>query len=182
MIGIMRHKFLGFLLLLSAWQAFSATGLAATVIASKSATPATITFYANNPDSPSVTGNATATITFTTNGGSYARTWNVRVQATSANFASCPSTVPISRVAVTCGSVSITGGNSSYPGSGVCSASSSLSTSLRTVASGMEANNGSGYPVYTIRLTFTFLDSWGYIAVPSGAPCTVDLNYLITAN
>lgn len=178
----MRHKLWGFMLLVFAWQALSVVGLAATVIPSKSATPSTITFNANDPDSPSVAGNTTATITFATNGGSYLRTWNVRVRATSVNFAGCPSTVPVSRVMVTCGGVSITGGSSAHPGSGSCSASSSLSTSLQTVASGMEANNGTGYPIYTIMLSFTFLDSWGYIAVPSGAPCTINLNYSITAN
>jgi hypothetical protein len=85
-------------------------------------------------------------------------------------------------VTVTCGSVSVTGGSTGHLGSGSCSAASSLSTSLKTVASGLEAQNGTGYPVYTITLTFTFLDSWSYIAVPSGSPCTIGLSYLITAN
>lgn len=172
----MKERLTGFILLMAIWLGLSIEGRAATRIHSPAATPLTITFSANDPDNPTVAGNSAATITFTTTSGSNTNAWQVQVQATSANFASCPNALPVSKVTVTC--VSATVGNG---GTAACSAPSALSTTLRTVASGLEGSGG-GNTSYSVTLSFTFTDSWGYIATPSGAPCTIGLNYVITAN
>jgi hypothetical protein len=136
------------------------------------ATPATITFTANDPDNPAVGGSVSATISFRVTGGATARTWNVQVQATSANFSSCPSSVPVSQVTATCASV-VVGGNAT----GTCSGPVNLSTGLQTVASG---NEGSGTVTYTVVVNYKFTDSWRFI--PTGSACSLGLSYLITAN
>ena len=169
----MNRRISALLTLVVIWQGSRVMGLAATSILNPMATPLTITFSANDPDSPSVAGSSTATITFRATGGSNARTWNVQVQATTTNFGSCPSTVAANRVQVTCVSSTVSGGG----GTGSCSGPFNLSTALTTVASGTEGN---GARDYTVNVNFTFLDSWGFIATT--APCSVSLQYLITAN
>lgn len=172
----MKRKLAGLIALVAAWTGLLASGFAATSILTQSASPLTITFSANDPDTPTVSGSSSATITFSTNGGKNGNTWTVQVQATTANFGSCPSTVPVTQVTVSCASATVGGGG----GTGACFPSGTLSTALRTVASGTEGAGGG--QTYTVTLNFTFTDSWGYVATPSGAPCTISLNYLITAN
>lgn len=165
------------ILLVTAWGVFSASGFAATSISSSSAAPVTIVFNANNPDTPTVSGSPAATVTFTTNNGAIGNTWQVQVQATAANFGSCPSSVLASQVRVACTSATVSGGTGG--GSGSCGGAFVLSTGLQTVASGTEATGvGSSRPTYTVTLGFTFTDSWSFIP----ASCTLGLSYFITAN
>ncbi len=163
------------LALLMVWLAHALAPLAhaATQIHSVSVTPAAITFLANDPDLAFVPGNVSGTIAFRTTGGATTRTWRVDVQATTGNLASCPSTIPVSRIQVSC--VSATSDNG---GTGSCGAPFSLSTTPQTIASGTEGT-GNATP-YTITLNFSFQDSWQYIATTS--PCTVSLTYQIVAN
>lgn len=158
-------------LLAAACGVCSVAGFAATSITSSSAAPATIIFAANNPDAPTVSGNLPATIIFNTVGGSNSQTWQVQIQATAANFASCPSTVAASTVRVSCTSSSASG----HGATGTCSGSFLLSTFSQTVASGVE---GTGNDTYTTTLSFTFTDSWSFIP----ASCGLGLSYTITAN
>lgn len=138
------------------------------------ATPATIVFAANDPDTPTVPGNVTATISFRTTGGDLLRTWRLDVQATGGgSLANCPRSIPVSRIRVTC--VSATADNG---GTGVCAAPFNLSTGLQTLANGTEGT-GNASP-YAITVNFTFEDAWQYIATNS--PCVVNLSYQIIAN
>jgi len=147
--------------------------LAATQIHNPSATPSTISFVASDPDNPLVMGNASASISFRTTGGGFPRIWWVQIAALGSGvFANCPNSVPVSNVLVTCVNASATGGSAS------CFPPINLSNSAQTIAWGFE---GSGNTNYSVTLTFTFQDSWGFIAVPAAAPCTVNLNYDINA-
>lgn len=171
----MKRKLAGLALLAAAGVVFPACGFAATSIPSSSAVPATIIFTANNPTSnPTDSGSSAATISFTTTGGANARTWSVQVRATSANFGSCPSTVPVTQVTVSCGSATVSGGG----GSGSCGGSFNLSNALQTVASGSEGTGANR--AYMVTLSFTFTDSWAYL--PQASACTLPLSYTITAN
>ncbi len=167
-----RRKAAGIICLAATLHAFTPLCWAPTNIRTPTATPPTITFTANDPDNPAVAGNIAATISFSTTGGSASNTWNVQVQATSANFASCPSTVPASQVRATCASVVVDSG-----ATGTCSGPVNLSTGLQTIASGTETN---GNTSYTIVVNYAFTDSWRFI--PTGAACSLGLSYLITAN
>lgn len=157
------------------WQAFTRPALAAaTQLHTISATPATILFAANDPDTPIVPGNVSATIAFRTTGGDPTRNWRVDVQATGGGtLANCPRSIPLSQIRVTC--VSATAANG---GTGACTAPFNLSNSLQMIASGAEGS-GNATP-YTITVNFSFQDSWQYIATNS--PCTVSLSYQIIAN
>lgn len=167
----MRRRGIISICILATVHAFSAAAFA-TNIQIPSATPATITFTASDPDNPSVAGSSSATISFRTTGGNSTSTWRVEVQAASANFFSCPNAVPATRVIVNCANVSTT-----RSATGVCSGSVNLSTGFQTIASGLEDN---GNVQYTIVVNFTFTDSWRFI--PGGSSCSLGLNYLITAN
>ena len=155
-------------------QMFTLPAFAATQIHSTLVTPATIVFAANDPDTPTVPGNVTATISFRTTGGNLLRSWRVDVQATGGGtMANCPRSIPVSRIRVTC--VSATSDNG---GTGACNAPFNLSTGLQTVASGTEGT-GNAAP-YAITVNFSFDDSWQFIATNS--PCTVNLSYQIIAS
>ena len=145
---------------------------AATQIHNQAATPATITFTGTDPDSPNLT--VPVTVSFRTTSGSNSKTWSISVQATSgANMNSCPSTIPINKIQVSCVSAASDNG-----GTAACAAPFNLSTGLQTIASG---NEGTGNAVpYTMAVNFALQDSWRYIATNS--PCTVTLNYQIIAN
>jgi hypothetical protein len=167
-----RRSTVGVLLISLLWQAFERPALAATQIHNQTVSPVTITFLGNDPDSPTLT--VPVTVTFRTTAGANNKTWQLDLQATSgANMASCPSTIPVSKVQVSCTSTSVTNG-----GTGVCGAPFNLSTGLQTIASGFEGT-GNATP-YTVVINFTFNDSWRYIA--TNTSCTVSLNYQITAN
>src|ERR1051326_2183620 len=151
-------------------QAAGQPALAATQIHNISLTPATITFLGTDPDSPTITVPVAAF--FRTTAGSTSRGWTLSVQATSGNnMATCPSTIPISKVQVSCTSVAVDTG-----ATGVCAAPFNLSTGLQTVSSGLEGS-GNATP-YTTNINFTFTDSWRYIA--TNTACSVTLNYQIT--
>ena len=154
------------------WQAAVQPLFAATKIHNSSATPVTVTFLGIDPDSPTLT--VPVTISFRTTGGSTAQSWSLSVQATSgANMANCPSTIPISKIQVSCVSSSSDNG-----GTASCAAPFNLSTGLQTVASG---NEGIGNAVpYATAINFTLQDSWRYIA--TNTACTVNLSYQIIAN
>jgi hypothetical protein len=146
---------------------------ATTQIHNASATPAIVTFFANDPDLPFVPASISATINFRTTGGSPTKAWSLEVQAAGGpNLASCPSTVPINRITAAC--VSATSDNG---GTGSCNAPFTLSSSPQVVASGIEGT-GNAVP-YIIIINFTFQDSWRYIA--TNTPCSVSLTYRIIA-
>jgi hypothetical protein len=168
----MKRKLTCMTLIAAAWTVFAAVGSAQTTITLPSTSPTTITFIASNPDTPTVSGSPAATVSFLTSGGSNGSTWNVQVQATTANFGSCPSAVPASQVRATCTSATVSGG----AGSGTCAGAFNLSTALQTVASGTESPGNNR--TYTVTLSFTFTDSWSFIP----ASCTLGLSYFITAN
>jgi len=155
------------------WQAFTLPVLAATQIHNISVTPATILFAANDPDTPTVPGNVSATINFRTTGGNNLRNWRVDVQAAGGgNLANCPRSIPVSQIRVTCVSATAATG-----GTGGCAAPFNLSSGSQMVASGTEGS-GNASP-YAITVNFSFQDSWQYIATNS--PCTVTLSYQIIA-
>jgi hypothetical protein len=133
-----------------------------------SASPATITFTATDPDLGSVSGSGASTVSWTTSLGSTTSAWNLQVQAAAALFTGC-GTVPTSAVTVTCGSV--TGGSS-----GACKPAITLSTTAQQVATGNESTSTSA--PYSASLNFKLADSWKYIAKSS---CTLTLTYTVTA-
>lgn len=140
----------------------------ATSMSAVTASPATISFTATDPDLSPFAGNSAATISWTTSGGSTGSTWNLAVSAAAASFTNC-ATVPRSAVLVTCGG--ITGGSS-----GACGGPLTLSGVPQQIASGKEAS-GAGKP-YSVTLNFSLTDSWSYIA---GSSCTLSLTYTVTA-
>jgi len=140
----------------------------ATTLSAISASPATISFTATDPDLGPFAGNSSATVSWSTSGGSAGSTWTLKVQASAATFASC-GTVPTSAVKATC--TGVAGGSA-----GTCGAAVNLSTSAQQVASGNEAS-GAG-KAYSVTLNFSLADSWSYIANSS---CSLTLTYTVTA-
>jgi len=142
----------------------------ATTLSAISASPGTISFTATDPDLGSASGSSSATVSWSTSGGSAASTWNLKVHAAAASFTNC-ATVPRSAIKVTCGGV--TGGSA-----GSCGGAITLSGTSQQVASGKEsASNGASY---SVTLNFTLADSWSYIAKQSPS-CTLSLTYTVTA-
>jgi hypothetical protein len=144
--------------------------LAATSLASVTASPGTISFTATDPDLGSVAGSSASTVNWTTSSGSASNTWNLKVHAGTASFTNC-ATVPTSAVTVTCSSV--TGGTA-----GACKPAITLSTASQQVATGKES--ASAGASYSVSMNFTLADSWAYIAKTSPA-CTLTLTYTVTA-
>jgi len=140
----------------------------ATTLSAVTASPATISFTATDPDAGPYAGSSSATVSWSTSGGSVGSTWTLKVQASAATFASC-GTVPTSAVKATC--TGVAGGSA-----GTCGGAVNLSTSAQQVASGNEAS-GAG-KAYSVTLNFTLADSWSYIAKSS---CTLTLTYTVTA-
>lgn len=150
-----------------------AAAAAPTKIHNQAALPATIVFSGADPDSSSVPGNVTGTISFRTTGGEINRNWRVQVQSLSGNtFANCPRSIPVSSIRVTCASATADGGTAA------CAAPFNLSSTLQTLASGMEGS-GNAKP-YTINVNFVFEDSWQFIA--TNTACSVSLSYQILAD
>ena len=137
-------------------------------ISGMTATPATISFSATDPDSPSVPGNAPASVTWRGTNGFFG-SWTLTVQSPSTTFSGC-ATVPVSAVTVTCTSATV----SSFFGSATCRSPFALSTSAQVVAGG---NEGLGAGDYAVGLTFTLTDSWRYIAKLSPS-CSLTLTYV----
>jgi len=142
---------------------FSVTG-------SVTVTPSTITFSSPDPDTTPVSGNTTATVRWSMNGGATA--WSLRVNASGSSFASCPS-VPMSAIKFTCSSA--TPGGGSTPNATCSSGTFTLSTSPQTIASGTREGNGSA--PFTVVVAFTFTDAWNY---PASSSCTLSLTYTAT--
>jgi len=67
-------------------------------VTAMTATPATITFQATDPDSPSDPGSSIATVTWRSN--NHSRTWNLTVRTASTTFTNC-STVPQCTISLT---------------------------------------------------------------------------------
>src|SRR3972149_3896293 len=92
---------LGWLAATALWLSLERPLVAATQIHNQSATPATISFLATDPDSPTLS--VPVTVSFRTTGANTTRTWQLDVQATSgANMASCPNAIPVSQIQVSC--------------------------------------------------------------------------------
>ncbi len=138
-------------------------------ISSYTVSPASVTFAAANPTTtPSVSGSSTVTLSFSLTGGKTSRTWDIQLKSTTATFAGC-TTVPLSAITATCGSV--TGGTG-----GTCAGGFAVSTTNTLVASGNEANATSSY---SVTLNFNLADDWKYLP----ATCTAQtFSYLLTAN
>jgi len=144
--------------------------LAFATIAALSATPGTISFSAANPNSGTVSGSSSGTVTWTVLLGSHLQHWTVGVQAGSATFVGC-SSIPVSAVQVSCSSGSVSGGG----GTAACSGSFPLSTTLQTIAGGFE---GDLVNSYSVSLNFTLAESWRYVA---GSSCSITLTYSVNA-
>jgi hypothetical protein len=131
-------------------------------VSSISATPATITFAANNPGSGTtnpIAGSSTATVSWNVTGSSAGDPWTLKVGTTASNFTGC-TTVPASAVTVSCTSSTIVSGS----GAGGCTSGTFTlpsTTPGQQVASGTE---GAGSNSYSVVLTYQFGDSWKYIA------------------
>ena len=151
-------------------------GAAAVTINSMSASPGSISFSATDPDLGAVTGSAAATITFGLFFGTTTNTWTVNVSAATSTFTggTC-TTIPASAITVKCTSVGVTGAGTL--GTGACTASSTLSTTGKTVASGRE---GSLFSTFTVTLNLTLSDSWQYIAATSPT-CPLSITYSLNA-
>ncbi len=140
----------------------------ATTLSAITASPGTISFTATDPDLGSDAGSSSATVSWSTSGGSAAGTWTLKVHANPASFTGC-ATVPRSAVKATC--TGVAGGSA-----GTCGGAITLTGAGQQVASGKEsASNGAPY---SVTLNFTLADSWSYIANSS---CTLTLTYTVTA-
>ncbi len=153
-------------------RAFAVTDLPpiyAATLSTITATPATISFSATDPDLGSVAGSTTSTVTWSLTGGNKNQSWTLTVQAGGASFTGC-ATAPAAAVTVTCASASVSGGN----GTGSCNGPFTLSTSPQQVAGGFEGQN------YTVTINFTLTDRWRYIAATTPS-CTLTLTYTVNA-
>jgi hypothetical protein len=135
-----------------------------------SATPATVSFQAVNPDSGQVSGSLPGSLSWMVLSGSHLQNWTLSVQAGSSTFVGCP-TIPISAVHVNCSSASVSGGS----GTGACSGSFPLSAASQQVAAGAE---GDGTKSYSVSINFTLAESWRYVA---NSGCTITLTYSVNA-
>ena len=142
----------------------------AATVGTVTASPATISFTATDPDLGAVSGNSAGIVHWTTTNGSGSSTWNLSVRSTASSFANC-GTAPASAVTVQCGSV--TGGTG-----GSCKPGFKLTTSNQVIASGNESTGANAN--YWTSVTFTFTDSWSYIARQTPS-CSLSLTYTVTA-
>ena len=140
------------------------------------ATPATISFVANNPGS-NITGSASASVTFsmTTTGHN---PWTLKVGSAATTFTGC-ATVPTSAVSVTCSSATIAG--NAHGATAACSVGSftTLPGSIPglQVANGLEPSSFSLGVPFTIILNYRLADSWAFVA----NTCPLTLTYTVTA-
>ena len=136
------------------------------IVSGLTASPATISFHATDPDRGTVIANSVSTITWTLNGGNADQPWALLIQANGTSVSGCP-TIPVSAVTVSCSSAS-TGScnNGSFP----------LSSTSQQVAGGSEIPGSS---TYTVIINLSLADRWSYIATQSS--CTLSLNYIVQA-
>jgi hypothetical protein len=150
---------------------------AAVYINALTASPSSISFSSTDPDLGAVSGSAAASVTFGLLLGTATNTWTVSVSAATSTFTggTC-TTIPASAITVTCASVAVNnyGGTA---GTGACAASSTLSTTGKTAASGGEGNF---YDTFTITLNLTLTDSWAYIAATT-TTCPLSITYSLNA-
>ena len=142
----------------------AATGISLYVV-----TPANVTFATANPSTtPAVAGSSAVTIFFVLSGGSSARTWNIQLKSSTNTFAGC-TTVPVSAITATCGSVA--GGTG-----GACASPFAMSPGGAQLATGSESD---GLGVYLVTINFSLSDEWKYLP----ALCTPQtFDYILTAN
>lgn len=131
--------------------------------------PSTLTFTSSDPDVVATSPLATIFVNMT--GPIGGKPWNLKVQASSSTLGNCAS-VPTSAISAVCGSFA-PGGNGNNP-TGACAGSFPLSTSLQTVASGVQGDGGSD--TFTITMTYRFTDAWKYPGATSPA-CSLSLSY-----
>jgi len=142
-------------------------------VSQMTATPATITFTANNPGS-AVAGDLSATVGWSMKGGTYGNTWTLSVYANSTTFTGC-TYVPASVVSVSCSSASATGGQATANCQSGGPFTLPSTAPGQQVASGDEGNPGSHN--YTVLLNYQFTDSWQYIA----NTCPLTITYTVNA-
>ena len=147
-----------------------------TTLSAMSATPASITFTANQPGTGTpVAGNSSATVKWTATGGTKGNTWTLSVYADSTTFIGC-TTVPASAVGVSCSSATVTGTGATA----ACETGGpfTLPTTApgQEVASGNEGNTSSH--TFTVVLSYQFTDSWEFIANTS---CPLTITYTVNA-
>ena len=142
------------------------------LISGLSAMPGTVSFMANSPGS-GVTGNSNAIVTWTLTNGVSGHTWTLKAGTSSSTFSGC-ATVPESAVSVSCVSASHTG-----VGTAACQAGGpwKLPGTLpgQQVAGGNDG--GDTAHTYSVVLSYTFADSWRYIA----NTCPLNLTYTVNA-
>jgi hypothetical protein len=147
----------------------------ATKLHSQLITPLTFSLTSTDPDTGTVTGSGSASVTFRTTSGLPSRSWSVRVKADSTVFTGCPSPVPTSVVKLTCTSATV-----DSPGTGTCATPVTVSTSFQPLAGGVEDGKSNAYYDVTFNVNVVFTDAWNYI--PTTTPCTANLTYEIVAN
>ena len=87
----------------------------ATKLHSQAITPVTFSLTSADPDTGTVTGSGSATVSFRTTSGLPSRTWTIRAKADATTFSGCPSPVPTSVVKLTCTSATV-----DAPGTATC--------------------------------------------------------------
>jgi hypothetical protein len=132
-------------------------------------TPSSLTF--SSPDPDSMIASASSSATWRLRFANATRTWQLRVNATSASVSNCGQ-VPLTAFRVSCNAVNVAKG-----GTGVCSGPIVLSDSPQTVASG---NQGDHNYNSTADIQVQFVDSWQYPAKVSPA-CSLILAFTVEA-
>lgn len=107
--------------------------------------------------------------------------WQLKIHASASTLTHCTS-VPVSAITVSCGSVDAQGGLLFHP-TGSCAASVPLSVTPTVIASGKQGDGGIvlnlSPDVYSVNLSFKLTDSWAYRGANSPA-CSVDLTYTLS--
>ena len=134
----------------------------------------TVTITSSDPDAAPSTSTSVSWSIIASLGG---YSWNLKLQPAASTFTSC-SNVPISAVKITCASIvdtALLGGSSKS-----CNSNFNLSAASQTLASGTDPAVGLLFQ-RTVNFTVGFTDSWQYQATSSSSPCTITLNYSLTA-
>ncbi len=135
--------------------------------------PPAISFAGSDPDAGSVAASQPAVVIFRISGGDASREWSLSVSAASPFFLNC-GTVPASAVSVRCQSAGV----SPPDGTAECAPPFRLSSTPQRIAGGRQG--GRGVQQYLITVTFSFSESWGYVA-QIAPPCMLSLNYAAEA-
>jgi hypothetical protein len=135
---------------------------------------AAVSFAATDPDSPTVAGSASVTVSGLIGATGANASFKLQAYAAGTTFSNC-TTIPVSAVTIACTSL-FDPGNSAVS----CAAPATLSTSPVTVASGTLPAAGSSTSFW-VTFTYTLTDSWKYIAQTSSS-CILNVTYLATVN